>query len=263
MAIFAYDWGRTAGPGAEKSEPQNPFAWGTRALALVFGATIDGATRDAAASPTSVLRVGLLLGVVTSSKKWKQYDPTATDGTQVARGILATPALRTVDIDGSNQDKAAAVIVGGPVVASKLYNLDALARAHMYNRFIFDDDLAGNMFGWRQVIAKTANYTVTAADNGTIFTNQGAAGAVNFTLPTIARGLKFRFFVEADQNLTITAAAADTLVVFNDAAADSIAFSTASEKIGGCFEVIANADATKWLVFVMLGAETQTPTIAT
>lgn len=117
--------------------------------------------------------------------------------------------------------------------------------------------------GWNQVVAKTADYTVVAADNGTVFTTRGAVGAVNFTLPTIAAGLRYRFMNEAGQNMTITSVVADTLVVFNDLAADSIAFSTVAELIGGSFEIMANDDATKWLVFVNLGSETQTPTVVT
>jgi hypothetical protein len=169
--------------------------------------------------------------------------------------------LRPLDQTADHQ--LAQLVVAGPVKGGSVYGLDQFARANLHGRIVFDDDLPGNRFGWKDVVAKTADYTVLEADNGTIFTNQGAAGAVNFTLPTIAKGLRYRFFVEANQNLTITSVVADTLVVFNDAAADSIAYSTASEKIGGGLEVIANADATKWLVWVYLGAETQTPVIAT
>lgn len=112
--------------------------------------------------------------------------------------------------------------------------------------------------------AKTANYSVTAADCGKTFTNRGATGAVNFTLPATAEieaGWWARFFVVADQNVTVTSATADTMSVFNDATADSIAFSTVAERIGGGIEVVW--DGTSWLTFVSLGAETQTPTIAT
>lgn len=261
--LFAYDWGAQPGLRAQVEEYQNAFSWGRKELQVIWSANISGAMRDSGSSPTSVIRPGLALGIITASNLWTNYSPSATDGSQVLRGFLAGPALRMVDINGDNQAKLAAVIVGGMVKAANVWNLDYLGRAHCFGRFLFDDDHVGNSFGWRGVTAKTANYTVTAADNNTIFTNQGAAGAVTFTLPTIARGLRYRFFVEADQTLTITAATADTLVVFNDAAADSIAFSTSSEKVGGCFEVIANADATKWLVFVFLGAETQTPVIST
>lgn len=111
---------------------------------------------------------------------------------------------------------------------------------------------------------KTADYTITAADMGKIFTNRGATGAVTFTLPAAAAALKGRsvlVFVVAGQNVTVAGATADQMVVFNDATADSIAFSTAAELIGGCVEAICSG--TDWLVRVALGSETQTPTIAT
>lgn len=54
--------------------------------------------------------------------------------------------------------------------------------------------------------AKTANYTVTAAElNGLkTFTNAGASGTINFTLPVGAAGYRGRFIVIASQTLRIT-----------------------------------------------------------
>lgn len=113
----------------------------------------------------------------------------------------------------------------------------------------------------RKVVAKTADYTVTPNDAGTLFTNRGASGAVVFTLPAAAAatGIEFEFAVVANQNVTI-AAPADTLVAFNDATATSIAFSTTSEKVGSNVRVVS--DGTSWISSVHLAAETATPTIA-
>jgi len=111
------------------------------------------------------------------------------------------------------------------------------------------------------VVAKTASYTVLATESGTVFTTSGSAGAVVFTLPTAAAGLCYWFINAADQDMTITSTPADKFVLFNDVAADSIAFSTASEKVGGGVFVVS--DGTNWFGFVHLGTETQTPTIAT
>jgi hypothetical protein len=99
----------------------------------------------------------------------------------------------------------------------------------------------------RKVTAKTAAYTCTVADCGTIFTNRGASGSVTFTLPTPVgnSGLWFDFFVVADQNVVITGG--DELVVtFNNATADGVTFGTSSEKIGAGATVIS--DGTSWLV---------------
>lgn len=112
------------------------------------------------------------------------------------------------------------------------------------------------------VAAKTADYTITDADDGKLFTNRGAAGAVIFTLPAVTaarKGMTVYFFVVADQNVTINATA-NEMVTFNDLDADGIAFSTATELIGAA--VMAVCDGTSWLMFLMT-QETQTVTVTT
>jgi len=249
------------GMGDAVVSSENTFLWGPNTWYLTKGIVLSSAAVDAGSSPTTDLRPGLVLGKVTSSGEYVNYSATATDGSQVAEGVLFGSVRMVSNLSGSVSDMLGVMVVAGPVKGGSLNGIDQLSRGQMFGRFIFDDDLAGNRFGWRDVVAKTADYVVTAADRDTLFTTQGAAGTVNFTLPTIAKGLKYRFFSEAAGAMTVTAAAADTLVVFNNAIGNAIAFSTANEIIGGAIEVIANANATKWLVFVSLGAETQTPTI--
>lgn len=119
--------------------------------------------------------------------------------------------------------------------------------------------VAANLVTWTET-AKTGDYTVVAADTGTMFTTTGASGAVIFTLPTKAAGLRYRFLNVVDQNMTVASAgSADDIVGMNDVAADSIAFSTAGEKIGACLEVFCNGAATKWYAFnISAGANTAT-----
>lgn len=252
------------------------FLWGgdaAKGLVLRQNSIISGSAVDAGATPTSNLRPGLLMGKVTSSGKLLQWDSAATDGSQNLAAINYHD-LKMIDFDGNTTDRVCDTVVRAPLKASQLLikgvAFTSAADQYLARRLlaaagcILDDDPFGYLAGqqWRTVV-KTADYTVLATDNGTLFTTRGAVGAVNFTLPAIAKGLEYKFFVEADQSLTITSATADTLVVFNDLAADTIAFSTSSEKIGGSFTVRANDDASKWLVFVNLGIETQTPVIAT
>lgn len=112
-----------------------------------------------------------------------------------------------------------------------------------------------------QTVAKAASYTLLPEDSGKIFTTTGATGAVTFTLPAVTNtGFVAWFCNTVDQNMTVASAEGDNVVAVNDAAADSIAFSTASNKIGGAVMVVSNG--TLWLPFVsaMLGA---VPTIAT
>jgi hypothetical protein len=110
-----------------------------------------------------------------------------------------------------------------------------------------------------KVTAKTEDYAVLVGDFGTIFTTRGAGGAVTFTLPAASgnSGQWVEFYCVADQNMIITGTD-EELVVLNDLTADSIAFQTASEKIGGGFRAVC--DGTSWIV-VPLATETQTITI--
>lgn len=95
-----------------------------------------------------------------------------------------------------------------------------------------------------RIVPKTANYTVNPLVDrcGTIFTNRGATGAVTFTLPSLSSGqylgLYYDFLGIADQNIVVAAPVADTLVAFNDAAADSVSLATAGNKIGGLVRAI-------------------------
>lgn len=99
----------------------------------------------------------------------------------------------------------------------------------------------------RRIVGKSASYTVrpTADAPGTIFTNKGASGAIVFTLPTATRALLgwwYEFLGVVAQDITVAPPVADTLVTLNDTAADSLALSTSSQKIGGaitatCVEV--------------------------
>lgn len=69
-----------------------------------------------------------------------------------------------------------------------------------------------NGMGIRTVESKTAAYTVVAAtDNGKIFTNEGASGAVAFSLPAATPGQFFDFVVKATQELRIDPNGSETI----------------------------------------------------
>ena len=101
----------------------------------------------------------------------------------------------------------------------------------------------------KTVTAKTSDYTVTAAESGTIFTTEGAGGAVIFTTPAVGAGLHYWFINAENQDMTVTAGSADTMVTFNDVTADSVGFATSSEKVGGGVFIVS--DGTKWMTFLM------------
>ena len=112
-----------------------------------------------------------------------------------------------------------------------------------------------------KIVVKTSSYTITPDDFGTVFTTRGATGAVTFTLPAAATtnsGNWVLFISVADQNM-IVAGADEEIVCFNDLTADSIAYQTSSEKIGGAF--LAISDGSSWAV-MPIASETQTITVA-
>lgn len=114
-----------------------------------------------------------------------------------------------------------------------------------------------------KISAKTASYTLTPQDLGTLFTNRGASGAVTLTTPAttnLETGFWFAVFAVADQNVVIASnGSADNIVTVNDAGADSITISTSSEIIGMGYTLVW--DGTGWLAFTM-GGEAQSVTIA-
>ncbi len=114
----------------------------------------------------------------------------------------------------------------------------------------------------REVVALTASTTLSNYDLGKTFTNRGASGSVTITLPTPSgdnAGGEIRVRVVADQTVIVNCSTNDKIVIFNDAAADSVAWQTSSEKIGGggAFE----SDGTVWMYRPMnAGANTVTTT---
>lgn len=56
------------------------------------------------------LNKGTVLGKITASGKWASYDNTASNGLEVASGVLLE------DVDASTVDRAALVLVRGPAI---------------------------------------------------------------------------------------------------------------------------------------------------
>lgn len=249
MSQISSIFGNLPGESAIVETYEQKILFGINAQVLWWNGYIDANAVDSGNSPTYRLRPGLLLGIITSTGKWTNYSPTATDGSEVASGILAY-GMRMQDVlTGTNVEKFYAIVVGGRVKGANILNLDNMARGQMSSRFTFDDNLSGNQwFPFKRFQTKATDYVVVAADNFTEFLTTGAVGAVNFTLPTIANGYAFRFRNMADQNLTVTSAEGTNMVALNNLSASSVAFSTGGAKIGGGFLVYSNAAATKWIV---------------
>jgi hypothetical protein len=110
--------------------------------------------------------------------------------------------------------------------------------------------------------AKTASFTATALDSGKIFMIVGATATVTVTLPAINTGpFAFTILHGSDVDLVVASAAVDTIITYNDLAADSISFATSSEKIGGAVDVYC--DGTSLFVLARIASSYQNVTVTT
>jgi hypothetical protein len=234
---------------------------------FIVPAFLSGAARDSGGSPTTLLRPGLLMARITSSGLIKEWDPTATDGSEKIIGPLLY--AENTQAYGTNQNKwFGYVAFGGMVKASELIvpgqsskGLDGQVlewevRNQMAGRFMFDDYYHDHRISnsWtNQVVITGTTYTVTDTQNNTLFI-VNPSGACTITLPAItaSRGLRYGFYSIADQNMIIQSAVAGDLIGLGNAAADTLTFSTSSEKIGAMAEVVGYNNAS-WLCEVKQG----------
>jgi hypothetical protein len=265
--------GSLPGMSALTQSTENQVLWGGSQAKVLYDTdnVIDSAAVDAGSTPTTVLRAGLILGRKTSGGLLVQYDPTATDGSEVPVGVLLN-SISMLNAAGAVENKdvgAQGVAIVAPVKAANLTILgtaftssayEYLTRQLLRGQFTFDDDPAGNKgrLDFARQVFKATDYTVVAADSGKMFI---ANAAVNFTLPTKALGLAFRFAQSADATMAIlSASSSDDIVTDGDAGADSVTYSTSSHKIGSACEVrcVLTAAATLKWVLHNLGGTTQT-----
>ncbi len=226
---------------------ENEFRWGPTGMGLLTNGWIASGAVDLGNTPTYELRPGLLLGKVTATGQWSNYVATNTDGSQVAAGVLIA-GMRMQDFQGVNQQKFYAILVGGPVQAGKLLNLDYMARQQMANGFRFDDDLPGQgYFGFRTFISKAASFTAAVADNNTMFDNLGATGSIVATLPPIQAGLRFGFRCLVAQTIVVTSNEGSNIVIDTSLTAST---ATLAGRIGTSahFYVPANLATPKWVI---------------
>ena len=240
--------------------------WGgdaSRIHVLTKPGVVSSATVDAGATPTWQIRKGMLLGKITASDQHAQWNPLATDGSQELDGVLQFELI-TQDGMGAAKRNAVPIVVVAPLKASSLIVLGSplVGSIHEYTArrrlhqmgCVLDDDVNGYRAG---VVPRSqtriTDYTVLATDNGTRFFADTANA--NFTLPAIRAGLSFEFMRVSDHNLVVTSAEGDNIIVGNDLSADSITYSTASNKIGARIRVsceyVGATPTLKWIAEIV------------
>lgn len=83
-------------------------------------------------------------------------------------------------------------------------------RAIQNSGIIISDN--NELTGHRRFVSdKTANYTITSAESGTVFTNRGASSRPKFTLPTMEAGQTFSFLSYESVGIEIEPASGDAI----------------------------------------------------
>lgn len=113
------------------------------------------------------------------------------------------------------------------------------------------------LYGYRHEIAPTSR-TFTADDIGKDVFNTGATGVVTYTLPPVPSGGGRMRFINTGQvaGIIVAALVADTMVTFNDTAADSLEMSSTNASIGGVIECVS--DGSNWICWVASDGNTKT-----
>ena len=116
------------GYGASKTQEDNEYKLSDHGIKVAL--TVDSSARDSGNTPTTTLRKGLVLGKVTATGKYKEYDNGVADGTETAAGIL-DDEVDLLDSTGAAADSQATMLVHGYVDESKLAGLDANGKADL------------------------------------------------------------------------------------------------------------------------------------
>jgi len=241
---------------------------------LVYSADIA----DAVNSPTTAIRAGLLVGMLTSSGELEEWDAEAQDGTQDLYGVVPQE-FSTLDEYATAVDKIPpGPIVRAPLVASSLliqgaafvgHDDEFLARRNLQIMgCVLDDDPQGFKTGLinRTLSVAGTTLTPTTAQNGMTFL-MSAEGSTTVTLPTCLPGLEYTFirltstanpaFTEGELVVT-TAGGADVMIGETADAAvsdvDTLTYTTADQhngswvKVRGIYDMGITVPVAKWFV---------------
>lgn len=106
--------------GPSKTTGLNYFLVSGYGIGTEIAVLMDSTARDPnSPNGTSVLRAGLVLGKITASSRYKQYDNAAVDGSQTAVGFLRHD-IDLRDANGTQQNTPAVMITVCEVSTAKI-----------------------------------------------------------------------------------------------------------------------------------------------
>jgi len=97
----------------------------------------------------------------------------------------------------------------------------------------------------------TGDTTITAAMSGNVFTNEGAAGQIVFTLPAAAAGLNYTFYVYENKNLRVQTATGDQIK--SGKFISIVTGHVEADEVGSLIDIIA-VNSSLWVVRSMVSA---------
>ncbi len=208
-------FGSNLAPGQGQAEyltQEGQISWGKWFITQTAGGLVAAASVDAGNTPTTILRPGLALGVITASGKITQWNPYATDGSNALYGFYCGMSQNMSMISGTSDRWLGDIVVGGQVksaaiiipgessagISGKTY--EYLLREQAKFKFLLDDDM-GMYVQDGKVRELTGDLTVTKPMNRTLFVMQDSqATDCTITLPAPIPGLTYGFL-----NLSTTA----------------------------------------------------------
>jgi hypothetical protein len=145
-----------------------------------------------------------------------------------------------------------------PVVAAERYspsynhrgNIGDSGRIWQYGYFdkLIGDGTNASLYGFKHyVVSKTTSYSLTAADCGKVFNNQGASAAIQFDLPALAasglQGCTYTFVVGTAKSIKVnpSSASSDIIPGLTGHVGDAIGCAT----VGGAITLMATS-ASEW-----------------
>src|SRR5271170_7071621 len=96
MSLISSSFGNLPGMGTVTETFEQAVTWGPYPR-YYAPAWISSSAVDAGNTPTSTLRMGLLMAKQTATGQWTNYNPTASDCSQIASGVLPVN-LRLQDV---------------------------------------------------------------------------------------------------------------------------------------------------------------------